>query len=116
MVHRDRSGSPPSASGDTMDEKFFTALAPEHSPPRYAPDQAHSPTCGALRSASSEEHAMPIQDSRYQIDLAALESPSGGERSIARQEQLARIVRQHPQRDMPRVESVDPDETPKRER
>ncbi len=24
---------------------------------------------------------MPIQDSRYQIDLAALESPSGGERS-----------------------------------
>ncbi len=34
---------------------------------------------------------MPIQDSRYQIDLAALESPSGGERSrtLARPERSA---------------------------
>jgi len=116
MLHRVRTGWRPSASGDNLGKKFFTALAPEHSAPRYALDRAHSPTRGALRSASSEEHAMPIQDSRYQIDLAALESPSGGERSIARQEQLARIVRQHPQRDMPRVESVDPDEAPNRER
>ncbi len=36
-------------------------------------------------------------------------------RSIAKQERLKRIVKQHPQRDIPRVEGVEPDEAPPKE-
>ncbi|MEW5708432.1 MAG: hypothetical protein AB1830_05915 [Pseudomonadota bacterium] len=36
-------------------------------------------------------------------------------RSIAKQEQLKRIVKQHPQRDIPRVESVEPADAPPKE-
>jgi hypothetical protein len=36
----------------------------------------------------------------------------GHGRSIARDEQLKRVIRQHPQRDEPKVDSVGPDETP----
>lgn len=33
-------------------------------------------------------------------------------RSIARDEAMKRIIKQHPQRDIPRVESVEPPEAP----
>jgi hypothetical protein len=36
-------------------------------------------------------------------------------RSIVKQEQLKRIVKQHPQRDIPRVEGVEPGEAPAKE-
>jgi hypothetical protein len=36
-------------------------------------------------------------------------------RSIAKQEQLKRIVKQHPQRDIPRVEGIEPAEAPPKE-
>lgn len=36
-------------------------------------------------------------------------------RSIARDEVMKRIIKQHPQRDIPRVESIDPREAPPRE-
>jgi hypothetical protein len=37
------------------------------------------------------------------------------ERSIHKEEQLKRIIKQHPQRDIPRVESVEPPEAPRKE-
>jgi hypothetical protein len=44
---------------------------------------------------------------------------SGGQegrpRSIARDEAMKRIIKQHPQRDIPRVESIEPAETPPKE-
>lgn len=36
----------------------------------------------------------------------------GNGRSIAKDEQLKRVLKQHPQRDEPKVDSVEPDETP----
>ncbi|MGA8054494.1 MAG: hypothetical protein WCA12_11670 [Burkholderiales bacterium] len=36
----------------------------------------------------------------------------GDGRSPARDEQLKRVIKQHPQRDEPRVDSVEEDETP----
>ena len=36
----------------------------------------------------------------------------GAGRGIAADERLKRAIRQHPQRDEPRVDSVEPDETP----
>jgi hypothetical protein len=86
MLQRRRWNSRARPKDNVVAEKFSATPAPTHSRARYAFVEAHSPTRGAIRSASSEEHAMPIQDSRYQIDLAALESPAGGERSIAKQE------------------------------
>jgi hypothetical protein len=44
-----------------------------------------------------------------------LELQHGGGLSIARGEALKRIVRQHPQRAIPQVESVEPREAPSRE-
>lgn len=38
----------------------------------------------------------------------------GSNRSIARQERLKRTVQQHPQRDLPRVESIDAPDAPPR--
>lgn len=40
------------------------------------------------------------------------EIQQGEERSIGRDERLKRVIKQHPQRDEPRVDSVEPDETP----
>lgn len=37
-------------------------------------------------------------------------SQEGGPKSIARQDKLERLVREHPQRDEPRRDSVEPDE------
>jgi len=36
-------------------------------------------------------------------------------RSPAKQDKLSRIIKQHPQRDIPRVESVEPPEAPPKE-
>ena len=36
-------------------------------------------------------------------------------RSIARDEAMKRIIKQHPQRDIPRVESIEPAEAPPKE-
>lgn len=40
------------------------------------------------------------------------EIQQGAGRGVARDEGLKRIVRQHPQRDEPKVDSVEPGETP----
>ncbi|GAB4480465.1 MAG: hypothetical protein OHK0044_28430 [Burkholderiaceae bacterium] len=36
----------------------------------------------------------------------------GSDRSIVRDEQLKRAIKQHPQRDEPRVDGVEPDDVP----
>lgn len=38
----------------------------------------------------------------------------GGGQSIPKQERLKRAVQQHPQRELPRVESIEPPDTPPR--
>ena len=38
----------------------------------------------------------------------------GADRSIPKQERLKRALKQHPQRELPRVESIDAPETPDR--
>jgi hypothetical protein len=42
-----------------------------------------------------------------------LEIQQGDGRSIAKDEQLKRIIKHHPQRDEPKVDSVEPEATPK---
>ncbi|HEU0201860.1 MAG TPA: hypothetical protein VFR86_15690 [Burkholderiaceae bacterium] len=40
------------------------------------------------------------------------EIQQGDGRGIAKEERLKRIIKQHPQREEPKVDSVEPDETP----
>lgn len=47
-------------------------------------------------------------------DLAHADIQQGANQSIPKQEQLKEKVQQHPQRDLPRVESIDASETPPR--
>jgi len=47
-------------------------------------------------------------------ELAHEDIQQGSKLSIPKQEQLKRAVRQHPQRDLPRVESIEAPETPPR--
>jgi hypothetical protein len=48
-------------------------------------------------------------------DVSKVGSQESAPHSIAHDEALKRIVRQHPQRDIPRVESVEPAEAPPKE-
>ena len=48
-------------------------------------------------------------------ELPLPELQQGGGLSIARDEALKRIIRQHPRRDIPQVESVEPREAPDKE-
>lgn len=43
------------------------------------------------------------------------EAQQSQETSIAKEEKLKRIIKQHPQRDIPRVESMEPPEAPSKE-
>jgi hypothetical protein len=58
---------------------------------------------------------MPLPQSATPEWFDDVDVQASGARSVARQEQLKRIVKQHPQRDIPKVESVDPNEAPSRE-
>jgi len=44
------------------------------------------------------------------------ESQQSNERSIAKQERLKRAIKQHPQREIPRVESIEPRDAPPKEK
>ncbi len=48
-------------------------------------------------------------------DLPETGGQEGTERGIAHDEAMKRIIRQHPQRDIPRVESIEPREAPPKE-
>jgi hypothetical protein len=47
-------------------------------------------------------------------ELTHLNIQQGGDQSISKQEQLKEKLQQHPERDLPRIESIDPSETPPR--
>jgi hypothetical protein len=47
-------------------------------------------------------------------ELTHLDIQQGSEQSIPKQERLKEKVQQHPERDLPRVESIDPSEIPPR--
>jgi len=47
-------------------------------------------------------------------ELAHADIQQGADQSIPKHEQLKEKVHQHPQRDLPRVESIDASETPPR--
>lgn len=49
---------------------------------------------------------------RDEPSMSESEIQQGGTRGIATEEALKRVVKQHPQRDEPKVDSVEPDETP----
>jgi hypothetical protein len=49
---------------------------------------------------------------RDEPSMSESEIQQGGTRGIAAEEALERVVKQHPQRDEPKVDSVEPDETP----
>lgn len=53
-------------------------------------------------------------DTSLDKELAHEHIQHGEDQSIPKQEQLKRAVQQHPVRDLPRVESIDPSETPPR--
>ncbi len=44
--------------------------------------------------------------------MSESEIQQGGTRGIAAEDALERVVKQHPQRDEPKVDSVEPDEMP----
>jgi hypothetical protein len=44
------------------------------------------------------------------------EAQGSNERSIAKQERLKRVIKQHPQREIPRVESIEPRDAPLKEK
>lgn len=44
--------------------------------------------------------------------MSESEVQQGGTRGVSTEETLERLVRQHPQRDEPKVDSVEPDEIP----
>ena len=44
--------------------------------------------------------------------MSEAEIQQGGSRGIATDEVLKRVIRQHPQRDEPKVDSVEPGDTP----
>ena len=53
-------------------------------------------------------------DSALDKELAHEDIQQGANQSIPKQEQLKRAVQQHPQRDLPRIESIEAPETPPR--
>jgi hypothetical protein len=61
---------------------------------------------------SGEVNEMNRKDSSREKETAKFELQQGHGRSVARDELLKRAIRNHPQRDEPRVDSVEPDETP----
>lgn len=54
----------------------------------------------------------PENPPEQQPPAAGNEVQKGSDRGIAQDERLKRVVKQHPQRDEPRVDSVEPGETP----
>ncbi len=54
------------------------------------------------------------EDLTLESDLVHEDIQQGADQPIPKQEQLKRAVRQHPQRDLPRVESIDAPEAPPR--
>jgi len=48
---------------------------------------------------------------RRKKESVELQIQQGHERSIGKDEQLKRLINQHPQREEPKVDSVEPDET-----
>lgn len=56
---------------------------------------------------------MNRKDRSREKETMEFEVQQGHERSVARDELLKRAIRNHPQRDEPRVDSVEPDETPR---
>ncbi|MBC7467944.1 MAG: hypothetical protein H7322_01330 [Ramlibacter sp.] len=55
----------------------------------------------------------PKQDPKRDAPpMSEAEIQQGGSRGIAADEMLKRVVKQHPQRDEPKVDSVEPDDTP----
>jgi hypothetical protein len=56
---------------------------------------------------------MNQKDKRRKKETVGLEIQGGHGRSISKDERLKRVIKQHPQREEPKVDSVEPDETPK---
>jgi hypothetical protein len=54
-----------------------------------------------------EQNPKPDEPSMSQSEMQ-----QGGTRGKATEEALERVVRKHPQRDEPKVDSLEPDETP----
>jgi hypothetical protein len=49
---------------------------------------------------------------RDEKTMSEVEIQQGGSRGIAADEVLKRVIKQHPQRDEPKVDSVEPGDTP----
>jgi hypothetical protein len=58
---------------------------------------------------------MTAPDPPQPAESPDIEIQQSNVRSPAKQEQLKRIIRQHPQREIPLVESIDPAEAPAKE-
>lgn len=54
------------------------------------------------------------EDAALDKELAHADIQHGADQSIPKQERLKEKVQQHPQRDLPRIESIDASETPPR--
>ena len=55
----------------------------------------------------------PEQEKRKPAPPAEPEIQEGGGRSRAKDDEIKRVIKQHPQRDEPRVDSVEENETPR---
>jgi hypothetical protein len=60
-----------------------------------------------------EVNEMDQAKKRREKETSEPEIQQGHGRSIAKDEQLKRVIKQHPQRDEPKVDSVEAEETPK---
>jgi len=58
---------------------------------------------------------MPKKPAPERTEPIEPEAQQSHETSIAKEERIKRIIKQHPQRDIPRVESVEPPEAPLKE-
>jgi hypothetical protein len=57
---------------------------------------------------------VPPENAALDKELVHADIQQGADQSIPKQEQLKEKVQQHPQRDLPRIESIEPPETPPR--
>lgn len=76
--------------------------------------QAESEIDRLLRSSSRPETVLQ-QRQPESTDVAQTAVQGSSPRSVAHDEAMKRIIRQHPQRDIPRVENLEPGEAPSKE-
>jgi hypothetical protein len=77
----------------------------------------HDPVSAAVATCviKPEDTDMPTPKQPEPAESPDIEVQQSNERSPVKQEQLKRMIKQHPQREIPLVESIEPAEAPPKE-